>query len=313
LKKLKGSASHFFSKKIKRVSFKYLSQGDNKMKNNLNIEFAKSGIPYLFSLGLLLLSGCAMPPSGFSPAEQSALSAKLSDPSDLVQVRSVFKTEVERTPLVRDVVFHNETGEVRYIEYTDPSSNSSKVVQLTSVLPDSIIVSYSPGGAYTYPAWKVSYTEYVQMHQYFWLSSTWSQTDAENVARALKILVLDARHELDGILAANFEKFKLTCQSWHSLQEKPPMPEEAQRHKLLAENAVREKDMDKATDEYMDALKIYPCWPEGQYNVASILGDTGWYTGAITHMKYYLELVPNASDAQTAGNKIIIWQDKMGR
>ena len=283
------------------------------MKNILNIEFVKYGIPVLFSLGLMLLSGCAMPPSGFSPSEQSALSADLSDPSDLVKVRSVFKKEVERTPLVRDVVFHNDPGEVRYIEYTDPSSNSSKVVQLTSVLPDSIAVSYSPGGAYTYPAWKVSYTEYVEMHQYFWLSSTWSQTDAENVARAMKILVLDARHELDGILAANFEKFKLTCQSWHSLQEKPPMPEEAQRHKTLAENAARERDLDKATDEYMDALKIYPCWPEGQYNVASILGDTGWYTGAIAHMKYYLELVPNASDAQAAGNKIIIWQDKMGR
>jgi len=283
------------------------------MKNILSIEFAKSGIQVLFSLGLMLLSGCAMPPSGFSPSEQSELSANLSDPSDLVKVRSVFKREVERTPLVRNVVFHNEPGEVRYIEYTDPSSNSANVVQLTSVLPDSIVVSYSPGGAYTYPAWKVSYTEYVQMHQYYWLSSTWSQTDAENVARALKILVLDARHELDGILAANFEKFKLTCQSWHSLQEKPPMPEEALRHKVLAENAVREKDLDKATDEYMDALKIYPCWPEGQYNVASILGDTGWYTGAIAHMKYYLELVPNASDAQTAGNKIIIWQDKIGR
>lgn len=283
------------------------------MKNVLNVEFAKCGISFLSSVGFLLLFGCAMPPSGFSPSEQSALSASLSDPSDLVQVRSVFKREVERTPLVRDVVFHNEPGEVRYLEYTDPSNGKSNVVQLTSLLPDSIIVSYSPGGAYTYPAWKVSYTEYVQLHQYYWLSSTWSQTDAENVARALKILVLDARHELDGILATNLGKFKETCQSWHSLQEKPPMPEEAQRHKVLAENAFRENDMDKATDEYMNALKIYPCWPEGQHNVASILGDTGWYTGAIAHMKYYLELVPNASYSQADRDKIIIWQDKMGR
>jgi len=138
----------------------------------------------LISLGFLLLSGCAT--SGFSSSE---LSAKLSDPADLVQVRSVFKAEVELAPLVRNVVFHNEPGEFRYIEYTDPSSNSAKVVQLTSVLPDSIIVSYSPGGLNG--AWKVSYTDYVQMHQYFWML-TRSQTDAENLARALNILVLDA-------------------------------------------------------------------------------------------------------------------------
>lgn len=276
------------------------------MKNVRNIEFTKCGISFLNSLGFLLLSGCAT--SGFSSSE---LSAKLSDPADLVQVRSVFKTEVELAPLVRNVIFHNEPGEVRYIEYTDPSSNSTKVVQLTSVLPDSIIVSYSPGGING--AWKVSYTDYVQMHQYFWMLSTRSQTDAENLARALKILVLDARHELDGILAANFEKFKLTCQSWHSLQKKPPMLQEAQRHKVLAENAVREKDMDKATDEYIDALTINPCWPEGQHNMASILGDTGRYTEAVAHMKYYLELVPNASDSQADRDKIKIWQDKMGR
>ncbi|HEY5138558.1 MAG TPA: hypothetical protein VIJ25_04485 [Methylococcales bacterium] len=275
------------------------------MKDVLNIEFTKCGISFLISLGFLLLSGCAT--FGISSSE---LSAKLSDPADLVQVRSVFKTEAELAPLVRNVVFHNEPGEFRYIEYTDPSSNSAKVVQLTSILPDSIIVSYSPGGLNG--AWKVSYTDYVQMQQYFWML-TRSQTDAENLARALNILVLDARHDRDGILAANFEKFKLTCQSWHSLQDKPPMPQEAQRHKVLAENAVREKDMDKATDEYIDALMIYPCWPEGQHNMASILGDTGRYTEAIAHMKYYLELVPNASDSQADRDKIKIWQDKMGR
>lgn len=47
--------------------------------------------------------------------------------------------------------------------------------------------------------------------------------------------------------------------------------------------------------------------------MASILGDTGRYTEAIAHMKYYLELVPNASDSQADRDKIKIWQDKMGR
>lgn len=264
-------------------------------------------------LCLLLLAGCSTVSGNSVPSGQFGLGSTQSDPPDVLQARRVFKKEVERTPLVRNVVFHSEPGDIRYIEYTDPSRNSNDVVQLTTLLPDSITVSYSPGGAFTYPAWKVSYTEFVQMNQYFWLSSSWSQSDAENVARALKVLVLDARQDLDKTVAANFEKFKQTCQTWRTLPEKPPMPEEARRHKVLAENAYREKNLDQAGDEYYETLKIYPCWPDGLLNRANILGETGWYSGAVTSMRKYLELVPDASDAQTARDKITIWQDKMGR
>ncbi len=268
---------------------------------------------YYFALGLLLLSACATNHAESPPAEQGAKSSSLTDTSDVVEARRVFKMEIERTPLVKNVVFHIRPGEARYIEYTDPSKNTADVVQLTSLLPDSIAVSYSPGGAFRYPAWKVSYTEYAQKHKYYWLSSSWSKSDAENAARALRVLVLDARHDLDGILAANFEKFKQACQGWQALQEKPQMPEEALRHKVLAETAFRENKLDKAADEYLEALKTYPCWPEGQFNAASLLGNTGWYTGAVAHMKYFLELVPDAADAQLARGKIVTWQDKIGR
>jgi tetratricopeptide (TPR) repeat protein len=123
--------------------------------------------------------------------------------------------------------------------------------------------------------------------------------------------VLDARQNLDGILSANLEKFKRTCESWQS--SPTPMPDEAKHHKDLAEAALRENNLDKAGDEYFEALKIYPCWPEGQYGLANILGDTGWYSGAIAHMRYYLVLVPNAPDAQAANNKMSDWRGRMGR
>ena len=283
------------------------------MKSPTNIAPAK----YFYALGFLLLSACATNQAELPVAQQDAQSPiqspSLPDTSDVVEARRMFKMEIERTPLVKNVVFHIQPGEARYIEYTDPSKNTVDVVQLTSLLPDSIAVSYSPGGAFRYPAWKVSYMEHAQKHKYYWLSSSWSKSDAGNAARALKILVLDARQGLDGILAENFAKFKLACQSWHAAQEKPQIPEEALRHKVLAENAFREKKLDKAVDEYLDALKTYPCWPEGQFNAASILGNTGWYTGAVAHMKYYLELVPDASDAQFAREKIVTWQNKIGR
>ena len=261
---------------------------------------------------LLLLSGCAARQASFAPPVQSGPAIVLSESPSVAEARTVFKQEVERTPLVRDVVFHTNAGEAPYISYTDPSDNVKKAVQLVTVLPASIVVSFSPGGRFTYPAWKVSYTDYVQMNEYFWLSSSWSQTDAENTARALKVLVLDARRVLDEILAANLERFKQTCRDWRALEEKPPLPEAAMHHKMLAESAYREMDRDKAIDEYLDALKNYSCWPDGQLKLANLLGDTGWYTGAVAHMRYYLELVPDAPDAQSARDKIALWQDKMG-
>ena len=55
------------------------------------------------------------------------------------------------------------------------------------LLPDSISVAYSPGSATVEDAWKVSYTSYVRMQKFFWLSSGWLQADAQAVAHALWI------------------------------------------------------------------------------------------------------------------------------
>ncbi len=284
-----------------------------RMKCHRNLGFAEARVSYLFPLGLLLLSILSMIPGESFAAGENGLSSTQSDTPDVIQARRVFKQELERTPHARNVVFHTDPGQIRYIEYTDPAKKSNDVVQLTTLLLNSIVASYSPGNVITYPAWKVSYTEYVEMHQYFWLSSDWSQSDAETVVRALKVLVLDARQDLAKTFAANFEKFRQKCQSWRTQQENFPMPEEARRHKVLAENALREKNVDKAVDEYIEALQIYPCWPEGQFNAASMLGETGWYGGAVVRMKNYLELVPDAPDAQAARDKIAIWRDKMDR
>jgi tetratricopeptide (TPR) repeat protein len=100
--------------------------------------------------------------------------------------------------------------------------------------------------------------------------------------------------------------------SWRSLTAKPAMPEEARAHKVLAENAVQEKNLDKAIDEYDAALQIFATWPEGQFNLAVICGETGDYDCAVEHMQDYVELVPDAPDVQAAKDKIIIWKDKLG-
>lgn len=137
-----------------------------------------------------------------------------------------------------------------------------------------------------------------------------SEDDARRLAGALRWLVsngpqLEARQEESN------EHFKTEVVKWQSAVVKPTMPDEAHVHQVLAENAVAEKNIDKAIDEYEAALEIFPTWPDGQNNLAYLCGESGDYDCAVEHAQDYLELVPNASDAQAVKDKIIIWKDKL--
>ncbi len=85
------------------------------------------------------------------------------------------------------------------------------------------------------------------------------------------------------------------------------LPEEANKYKVQAEGAVRDKAFDDAADFYAAALKIAPWWPVGHFNRALVLGETGDYDLARREMNYYLQLVPDAPNARAAQNKIYEW------
>ena len=105
--------------------------------------------------------------------------------------------------------------------------------------------------------------------------------------------------------------FSTAAKVWRENPAKPPLSPEAERHRILAENAIQEKDFDRAINEYEAGLAISPTWPEGQFNVALLCGEKGDYDEAVLHMQEYLALVPDAPDAQAAKDKITIWQDKI--
>jgi len=44
-----------------------------------------------------------------------------------------------------------------------------------------------------------------------------------------------------------------------------------------------------------------------------LLGEAADYAEAVRHMRSYLELVPDAPDANVARDRLIIWQDKLKR
>jgi len=84
-------------------------------------------------------------------------------------------------------------------------------------------------------------------------------------------------------------------------------PEEANKYKVQAEGAVRDKAFDDAADFYAAALNIAPWWPVGHFNRALVLGEAGEYELARREMNYYLQLVPDAPNARAAQDKIYDW------
>jgi hypothetical protein len=109
---------------------------------------------------------------------------------------------------------------------------------------------------------------------------------------------------------APLRTFTQRAAAWRALATKPPIPEEVNVQRLMAEDAIKENKPDEALSYFENGIELYPTWPEGNFNAALIAGDLGYYADAIEHMQAYLELVPNAADAQAAHEKILIWQFK---
>ncbi len=107
--------------------------------------------------------------------------------------------------------------------------------------------------------------------------------------------------------------FSQRAAAWRAQNPRPPLPDDIRALRLLAEDAVKQKQPAEALNYYEMALEKYPTWPEAWFNAALIAGEMGYYGDAVEHMQSYLELVPDAPDAQAARDQIGMWQYKAGQ
>lgn len=128
---------------------------------------------------------------------------------------------------------------------------------------------------------------------------------AERLASAVYALKQAATTAQQG--EADFER---VVQDYRARQTPPEFPEEARRSRVQAESAVREKRFEAAADLYEEALGIAPWWPEGYFNHALVLAETGDFRSAVRSMNRYLKLSPNASDSRAARDKVYEWEAK---
>jgi len=135
--------------------------------------------------------------------------------------------------------------------------------------------------------------------------STGDISNTKHVADALYVLKQNAIkdvYEFDTSFTASLADYRNKAASNAAL------PEEANRYKVQAAGAVRDKEFDEAADLYAAALKIAPWWTAGHFNRALVLGEAGDYEMAKREMNYYLQLVPDAPNARAAQDKIYEWE-----
>jgi hypothetical protein len=106
------------------------------------------------------------------------------------------------------------------------------------------------------------------------------------------------------------EDFHKQAMAWRALAIKPVLPDAARVRRMMAENAIKNKKPEDALMYYEQGVESYPMWPQGWFNAALVAAELGRYDIAVDDMQNYLELVPDAKDAQSAHDQLEIWKMK---
>jgi len=111
-----------------------------------------------------------------------------------------------------------------------------------------------------------------------------------------------------------FALFEPLASQYRTLKVKPSVSEE-QRKYIVQANALNQlKDYAGAIDLYRKAVELDPVsYPGAYFNLALLSAQMSRFNAAITYMKQYLLLEPDAKDARNAQDKIYEWDLFMQR
>ena len=103
--------------------------------------------------------------------------------------------------------------------------------------------------------------------------------------------------------------FKPIAEKYRSLKEKPAISEELRKFIVQANAFNQKKQYSDAIYAYSNAIKSDPVsYPAAYSNLALLSAQISKYDAAIFYMKEYLLLVPDATDARSAQDKIYEWE-----
>jgi len=132
-----------------------------------------------------------------------------------------------------------------------------------------------------------------------------NRADARRFADDLFVIQHPFKREYEDRLAL----FESKVAEYRALSVKPPVSEEQRKYIVRANAMSKRKEYDKAIDMYREALDVDPvAYPPAYFNMALLSAQMRRYNRAVSYMKQYLMLEPDAKDARSAQDKIYEWE-----
>jgi tetratricopeptide (TPR) repeat protein len=103
--------------------------------------------------------------------------------------------------------------------------------------------------------------------------------------------------------------FQQKAAQYRSLKIKPPVSEEQRKFIVQANALNKQRDYNGAIDLYKKAISADPVsYPGAYFNMALLYAQMKQFNTAISNMRKYLVLEPQAKDARSAQDKIYEWE-----
>jgi tetratricopeptide (TPR) repeat protein len=139
------------------------------------------------------------------------------------------------------------------------------------------------------------------------LTVYWKTKDLEFAKKFADDLVY-FQNMLHFVRVKEVKDFDSIAAQYLTLKVKPPISEQARKYIVQANAQTQLKDYKRAIEFYEKAIEVDPANPMVYNNQALLLAIVGQYDAAINSMRKYLKLVPEASDARAAQDKIYEWE-----
>ena len=99
-----------------------------------------------------------------------------------------------------------------------------------------------------------------------------------------------------------------------AMEKLPPVPEEARKHNIkggaLSKDAKSPEDFIQARDEFAQAARLAPWYPDARLNLALALESVGDYPSAMANLKLYQLFKLSDPDARSVQDKIYVLEAK---
>lgn len=277
----------------------------------------KAKMSFVFSLCVFLaaLTGCGAPSSGriaYHPVIQQSLSfnSAVTDLQRAASSRDIMTATGMFTP-VRTIanIIVNENGTVRWelapeMEWKEnvgpaPGPGPSQAFDMSLSTPGLDFTVYEWG-----PTWEITLPDFMLIG------------NLKNLTKAADNLYV-IRHTLENLTEKQNKSlllFEPIAAEYRLLSVKPTITEDERRLIVQANESTQEKQYNLAIDLYNKIIERNPTsYPAAYFNLALLYEQQRYYTFAITSMKKYLMLVPEAPDARSAQDKIYGWELKTAK